>query len=391
MAAFIGEWLNLLLRWAHLVVGIGWIGTSFYFIALDYSLRARERMSEGVRGTAWQVHGGGFYHVEKYMVAPAHLPADLHWFRYEAYLTFLTGFGLLIVQYYWHADVYLIDASVMPLKAWQAGAISVSSFVVGWLVYDGLCRSLAQDRPGLLSLCVFALIVGAAALYTQVFSARGAFLHAGALAGTIMAVNVFAIIIPNQKKMIAQMMRGETPDARFGIVGKQRSLHNNYLTLPVLLMMVSPHYPFLSAHPHSWLVVALVFMGGGLVRHLLNRVDAGDPWDIYGWTLPGAAFALLCAIYATAPRDAVTGDVPDSAALAIVQKHCVMCHARAPANVSVSEAPKAITLENVADMKRFAQPVRQQAVESHAMPLGNQTGMTDVERDTLGRWIAGLK
>lgn len=392
MTAFLGEWINLLLRWAHLVVGIGWIGTSFYFIALDYSLRARERMNAGVRGTAWQVHGGGFYHVEKYMVAPAHLPPDLHWFKYEAYLTWATGFGLLVVQYYWSADRYLIDASVLPLTPWQAIAISAASFVVGWLIYDALCRWLAKDWPATLALAVFALIVASAFIYSQLFSARGAFLHAGALAGTIMAVNVFAIIIPNQKKMIAQMIRGETPDARFGIVGKQRSLHNNYLTLPVLLMMVSPHYPFLSAHPHAWLVVALIFLAGGVVRHFFNRIDAGDGYEGYGWTLPVAAFALICAIYATAPSAPSQGAaVSNEAALAIVQKHCTMCHAKTPTPATgLNEAPKGVALESIADMKRHAQPMLQQVVQSTAMPLGNTTGMTAAEREALGRWISGL-
>ena len=392
MAAFLGEWLNLLLRWAHLVVGIGWIGTSFYFIALDYSLRARERMNQGVRGTAWQVHGGGFYHVEKYMVAPAHLPHDLHWFKYEAYLTWATGFALLVVQYYWNADRYLIDATVMPLSQWQAIGLSALSFVIGWLIYDGLSRWLAQDHPVLLALAVFALVVMSAELYAQVFSARGAFLHVGALVGTIMAVNVFAIIIPNQKKLIAQMMRGETPDARFGIVGKQRSLHNNYLTLPVLLMMVSPHYPFLSAHPHTWLVVALIFLTGGVVRHFFNRIDAGDGYEGYGWTLPVAAFGLICAIYATAPR-AVGGGaaVSEGQVVAIAQKHCVACHGKTPTAPGLTEAPNGVVLESAADVRRFAQPILQQAVQSTAMPLGNVTGMTIAERDALGRWIAALK
>lgn len=392
MTAFLGDWLNLMLRWAHLVVGIGWIGTSFYFIWLDYSLRARERMNAGVRGTSWLVHGGGFYHVEKYMVAPAVLPPELHWFKWEAYLTWASGFALLIVQYYWRADIYLIDPGVMALAPWQAVAISIASFVIGWLIYDALCRLLAKDRPALLALCVFALIVGASFLFTQVFSARGAFLHAGALAGSIMALNVFAVIIPNQKVMIAQMIRGETPDAHFGIVGKQRSLHNNYLTLPVLLVMVSPHYPFLSSHPHSWLVVALIFLIGGIVRHLLNRVEAGDSFERYGWTLPVAAFALMVAIYLTAPRQPAAGSaVSDAQAFAIVQTHCTMCHSKVPVSGVVSEAPKGVGLESIADMKRHAQSILQQTVQTDAMPLGNQTKMTPAEREALGRWIAGLK
>ena len=270
---FLGEWGNLLLRWAHMVVGIGWIGTSFYFIALDLALSRSK--DPGVYGTAWQVHGGGFYHVTKYTVAPPTLPAHLHWFRWEAYLTWATGFGLMIVQYYLHAESYLIDPAVMPLTPVQAIAISVVSLLAGWFIYDGLCRSPIGARTLLLSVLTFALIMAAAVLYTNVFSGRGAFLHVGALIGTIMAVNVFAVIIPAQKKMIAQMIAGEEPDPRYGAVGKQRSIHNNYLTLPVLLFMVSPHYPFLFSHPQSWLVVALILVTGGLTRHVLNSADAG--------------------------------------------------------------------------------------------------------------------
>src|SRR5438105_3652943 len=274
MDVFLGEWVNMLLRWAHMIVGIGWIGTSFYFMALDYSLNQQERKSPGVLGTAWQVHGGGFYHVEKFTVAPPHLPPRLHWFRWEAYLTWATGLGLLVVQYYLHARSFLIDPAVMPLQAWQAIAISLASLAAGWLIYDGLCRSPVGTHTTLLAALVFALILGASALYTLVFSGRGAFVHVGALVGTIMAANVFAAIIPNQRKMVAQLLRGETPDARYGAIGKQRSLHNNYLTLPVLVMMVSGHYPFLYGHPHAWLVVAAILVCGGLFRHALNAVDA---------------------------------------------------------------------------------------------------------------------
>ena len=395
MEVFLGEWVNLLLRWAHMVVGIGWIGTSFYFMALDYTLMKRERMNPGVYGTAWQVHGGGFYHIEKYTVAPPALPDVLHWFKWEAYLTFVTGFGLLIVQYYVHAEAYLIDPAVMPLTQWQAIAISVVSLAAGWFIYDRLCRfKPVGERTVLLALSVFALILIASVLYTKVFSGRGAFIHVGALVGTIMAANVFAIIIPNQKKMIAQMIAGQTPEARFGIIGKQRSIHNNYLTLPVLLMMVSQHYPFLFSHPQSWLVVALILLSGGLVRHILNRLDAGDDWDGYGWALPAAAMALIAAIYVTAPqaRGASAGTaVTDAQALAISQKHCTGCHAREPTHVAFREPPKNVALETIPEMRRWAKLIVAQTVQNRAMPLGNQTGMTDEEREALGRWVGALK
>ena len=395
MDVFAGEWLNLLLRWAHMVVAIGWIGTSFYFMALDYSLSKQGRLNPGVLGTAWQVHGGGFYYVEKYTVAPPALPEVLHWFKWEAYLTWVTGFGLLIVQYYFHAEAFLIDPGVMALEPWQAVAISVVSLVAGWFIYDGLCRSKIGDNTVLLALLVFALILVASVLYTKVFSGRGAFIHVGALIGTIMAVNVFGVIVPSQKKMIAQMIAGQTPDARYGAVGKQRSVHNNYLTLPVLLMMVSQHYPFLFTHPQSWLVVALILLSGGLIRHVLNRVDAGDDWNKYGWALPMAAMALMTAIYVTAPqpRAAATagGAVTDAQALAITAKHCTMCHSRNPSHPAFKEPPKNVALETAAEMHRFGQQIYMQTVQNRAMPLGNQTGMTEDERDALGRWVNGRK
>jgi uncharacterized membrane protein len=390
---FFGEWLNLLIRWSHMVVSIGWIGTSFYFMALDYSLSKRERMNPGVLGTAWQVHGGGFYHVEKYTVAPATLPDVLHWFKWEAYLTWATGFGLLIVQYYFHAEAFLIDPGVMALEPWQAIAISVASLAAGWFIYDGLCRTKVGENTTLLALSVFALILVAAVLYTKVFSGRGAFIHVGALVGTIMAVNVFGVIIPNQKKMIAQMIAGQAPDARYGEIGKQRSTHNNYLTLPVLLMMVSQHYPFLFTHPQSWLIVALIIVIGALVRHMLNRLDAGDDWDCYAWVMPAAAMGLITAIYVTAPatRSTTGGAVTDLEAQAIVGKHCLMCHAHNPSHPAFKEPPKNVALESIPEMRRFAQQIYMQTVQNRAMPLGNQTGMTDDERDALGRWVSGRK
>jgi uncharacterized membrane protein len=390
---FLGEWLNLLIRWAHMVVAIGWIGTSFYFMGLDYSLSKRERMNPGVLGTAWQVHGGGFYHVEKYTVAPATLPDVLHWFKWEAYLTWATGFGLLIVQYYFHADAFLIDPGVMALEPWQAIAISVASLAAGWFIYDGLCRTKVGENTTLLALSVFALILIAAVLYTKVFSGRGAFIHVGALVGTIMAVNVFGVIIPNQKKMIAQMIAGQTPDARYGEIGKQRSTHNNYLTLPVLLMMVSQHYPFLFTHPQSWLIVALIIVIGALVRHMLNRLEAEDDWDSYAWVMPAVAMGLLTAIYVTAPatRSTTGGAVTDAEAQAIVGKHCLMCHAHNPSHPAFKEPPKNVALESISEMRRFAQQIYMQTVQNRAMPLGNQTGMTEDERDALGRWVSGRK
>ena len=327
MSAFIVDWLNLLFRWAHLIVGIGWIGTSFYFIALDLSLRGREHMPEGVYGTAWEVHGGGFYHVQKYLVAPKELPPDLVWYKWEAYLTWVTGFALLVLQYYWQANTFLISRSVLPLLPSQAVVISLLSLAGGWLIYDRLCKSVIGRNTTVLAIAVFALIVAAAYIFTHVFSGRGALIHVGAFVGTIMAVNVFGIIVPNQKKIVAALMEGRAPDPALGAIGKQRSVHNNYLTLPVLVMMVSSHYPMLYGRPDTWLIVALILVIGGAVRHFLNRHDAGDPFHKIAWTLPVTAVALGAAIYLTAPRsNAALGGiaVSDGEVLVIVGKHCVM-------------------------------------------------------------------
>ncbi|MTH97135.1 urate hydroxylase PuuD [Roseibium sp. RKSG952] len=390
--AFAMEWLNLLFRWGHLIVGIAWIGTSFYFIALDLSLRKRAGMKEGVAGTAWEVHGGGFYHVEKYMVAPKELPEDLIWYKWEAYLTWVTGFALLVVQYYFNASAYLIDPSVMPLSPGEAVVLSIGSLVGGWVVYDRLCRSAIGQNTALLAVSLFILIMAATYMFTHVYSGRGALIHVGAFMGTIMAVNVFGVIIPNQKKIVASLLKGEKPDPALGAMGKQRSVHNNYLTLPVLLMMVSNHYPMLTGHSQSWLLVALVLVMGGMVRHFLNRHDAGDSFVKFWWTLPAAAAGLVVALVMTAPRDFGGGEkVSDAEVLKIVQMHCAVCHAAAPSYDGFDEAPKNIKLETIGELKKYADQVMAQAVQSDAMPLGNETGMTEEERLTLGRWISQQK
>jgi uncharacterized membrane protein len=389
MSSFIVEWLNLIVRWAHMVVGIGWIGTSFYFIALDLSLRKREEMKEGVYGTAWEVHGGGFYHVEKYLVAPKQLPPDLLWYKWEAYLTWVTGFVLLVLQYYWNAKTFLISPDVMVLQPGQAIVISVASLILGWLAYDRLCKSAIGRNTPILAVAVFALILIFAYFFSQVFSGRGALIHVGAFIGTIMAVNVFGIIIPNQRKIVASLMANESPDPELGAIGKQRSVHNNYLTLPVLILMVSNHYPMLTGHPHSWLVVAMIIIMGGAVRHFINRHEAHDPLGRYVWALPVAAVALAVAVYLTAPRTQdLTGlTVSDGQVLTIVAKHCVMCHSAKPTHDGFDAPPKDVVLGSVEELRRHAEQVMAQAVQGDTMPLGNETGMTTEERRELGAWL----
>lgn len=387
---FVLEWLNLLLRWGHLIAGIAWIGTSFYFVALDFSLQTRPGLPEGVRGEAWEVHGGGFYQVQKYLSAPTSLPDHLTWFKWEAYLTWVTGFLLLIVQYYFNADSFLIDPSVMVLTQWQAIGISVAAIVGGWIVYDILCRKLAISHPTLLVVLLLVMIMGAAYGFTHVFSGRGAFIHVGAFIGTLMAANVFMVIIPNQRKIVASLLKGETPDPRYGAIGKQRSLHNTYLTLPVLLMMVSNHYAFLTGHPQSWILIGLIVLGGAALRHYLVRTEVGDAQADIAWVLPIIGAALGVALLMTTGNTTPTfqGEVSDAEALGISQSRCAACHAAKPSEPSIKAPPKGVMLETLDDLRRYKLQIITQAVNGRSMPLGNKTGISMEERAKLGAWLA---
>ena len=390
MSAFLADWLNLLFRWAHLVAGIAWIGTSFYFISLDLALRKRETMPQGVSGTAWEVHGGGFYHVQKYLVAPSELPQDLIWFKWEAYLTFLTGMALMVVQFYWNAGSWMIDPAKLALEPWQAIAISLASLLAGWFAYDGVCRSPVGRNPALLAGVVFAGLLAAAYGYLAVFSGRSAMVHLGALIGTLMAVNVFALIIPGQKTIAAALKGGRAPDPALSAVAKQRSVHNTYLTLPVLVFMVSGHYPLLIGHPQAWLLAGLIIVGGAAARHLLMRHEAGDPLGKIAWTLPVIAVALIAALWLTAPAErAASGPAaPDADVLAIVQQHCAVCHSADPPHEAFAEPPADMVIESLDDVRQHGELIDQFAVRTEIMPLGNETGMTEAERETLGAWIA---
>jgi len=384
------DWPHLFIRWGHIIAGTAWIGTSLYFVALDYSLRRREGLPQGVAGEAWEVHGGGFYNVQKYLIAPSRLPQDLIWFKWEAYLTWVTGFLLLIVQYYADAESYLIDPAVMALSPWQAIALSIASLAAGWIVYDLLCRSPLGRNTVALALMVFALILAAAYGFTHAFSGRGAFIHVGSLIGTIMAANVFMVIIPNQRKIAAALLKNETPDPRLGATAKQRSLHNTYLTLPVLLMMVSNHYPMITENPRAWLLAGLIVVAGALLRHYLVRTEVGDPQSEVAWTLPLVGTALAFALILTEPSrlPAFEGEVTDAEALSIVQTRCATCHSSRPTDATIKVAPKGVELATMENLRRYAAQIDTQAVKSKAMPLGNRTAMTGEERAKLGAWIA---
>ncbi len=396
MSAVIWDWVGLLLRWTHVMLGIAWIGTSFHFIWLDASLRREAEQPEGVAGGSWMVHGGGFYHARKFLVAPPTLPRELHWFKYEAYFTWVSGFLLLGVVYYIGASEFLIDPAVMPLSPAVAIALSIGGLSLGWLGYDALCRSRIGQNTGLLAFSVFAMAVGAAYGFSQIFSGRAAYVHVGAFLGTIMAANVFFIIIPNQKKVVADLIAGRTPDPALGKMAKQRSLHNNYLTLPVVLMMISNHYPLLYERPDNWVYVAGILVLGGLVRHYANSKDNGiGGWRV-DWLLPAAALLAAALIVSTfdfsklGPKSAADlAPVAFAKVEPIFQQRCVSCHSARPSDTIYKAPPKGVAFDTPDEIKRLAQQIYRMAVLTHTMPLGNKTGMLPEERDLIGRWIDG--
>lgn len=388
MTAILFDWLSLLVRWAHVMFGIMWIGTSFYFIWLDASLRKRKDDPE-IAGESWQVHGGGFYLAEKYVVAPKRLPNELHWFKYEAYFTWITGFALLAIIYYWGAETFLIGTNVPDMAPGLAVGLSMASLLVGWIVYDLVCRSPLGRNTGMLAVCVFVLIALSTFFYTYAFSGRAAFLHIGAFIGTIMAANVFFIIIPNQKETVAALLKGHAPDPRLGIQAKQRSLHNNYLTLPVVFMMISNHYPITYGHPSSWLIALGVVVAGGLIRHFFNQHDAGQ----LNWqgrlAVPGAIVAILALVVVSASRLGTGSGEPVAFddVRRIVNAHCISCHSATPTQEGFDKAPAGVVFDTPGDVQKYAAQINAQVVLTSTMPLGNLTGMTREERDALGAWV----
>jgi uncharacterized membrane protein len=381
------DWLNLLTRWLHVIAGIVWIGSSFYFIALDNHLRApaeeRDR-DAGVGGEAWEIHGGGFYQVQKYTVAPRTLPEPLYWFKWEAYTTWLSGFALLVVLYYFHADTYLIDKSVADLSTGEAIAISVGLLALAWFVYDGLCRVLGS-RQLVLAATLLALITLAAWGISHLFSGRATYIQIGAMIGTMMVGNVFFVIIPAHWELVRAKQAGREPDPAQNERAKLRSVHNNYLTLPVVFTMLSNHFPFTYGHSYSWLILIVLLVIGAWVRHFFNLRHAGRTV----WAIPvSAAIAIAVLAILIRPQNesaAGTPAVPFATVARIIDQRCTACHSMHP--TKVSEAPLGITLDTPEEIQRLAPSIRAQAVDSTAMPLGNATGMTGAERKLLGRWI----
>ena len=391
----VSDWIGLVVRWIHLITGIAWIGASFYFIHLDASLRRSSALPAGVGGEAWQVHGGGFYRMQKYLVAPAELPKDLTWFKYEAYATWLSGFVLLGLIYYLSADLYLIDRSVMDLPVWGAVLISVMSLALGWVIYDRLCKSRLGANTALLCTLGFVFLVAASWGYTQVYSGRGAYIHAGSLIGTIMVANVFFVIIPNQKIVVADLIAGRKPEPALGEQAKQRSLHNNYLTLPVLFLMISNHYPLSFATRWNWVIVGVVIVVGAVIRHFYNMRHAGMPSPWWTWGVAAAGMVLMVWLSAAGPLEDDTATASEAAAPVtfvevenIVLSRCSMCHAAEPFWESIATPPKGVRLDTPEMIRKHAGAIRLQATLTHAMPPGNLTELLPEERRILDAWIA---
>ena len=384
MDPYANEWLDLLVRWLHVVAAIAWIGSSFYFIALDNHLRPPKDEADaerGVGGEAWEIHGGGFYQVQKYRLAPKTLPEPLYWFKWEAYTTWLSGFALLIVLYYFNANTFLIDKSVADLQPWQAISISVALLIAAWLVYDGLCRLIPNDVA--LAAVLLVLVTLAAWGVSHLFSGRAEYIQIGAMLGTMMAGNVFFVIIPAHWELIRAKQAGREPSAAAGLRAKQRSVHNNYLTVPVVFTMISNHFPITYGHSYSWLILVALLVIGAWVRHFFNVRHTGRT----AWWIPvTAALAIAAVAVAIRPHGSSGGTaVPFTRAQAIVQARCVPCHSAHPTKVDV--APMGLVFDTPNQIHAQASLIEQVAVTTKVMPLGNETGMTQAERDTLGAWI----
>ncbi len=391
MEAYLLEILNLLGRWLHMIVGIAWIGASFYFVWLDNHLLPARRQSDtdqGVGGEIWSVHGGGIYHAQKYLSAPPQMPEHLHWFKWEAYTTFLSGLFLLILIYWLGAELYTIDPQVMQLSKTTAVSIGVATLVLGWLIYDLLCRSKIGNDDKWMGLAILILISATAFMLSQVFSGRAAFIHYGAMLGTIMVANVYFVIIPGQKKMVAAIEAGQAPDPIHGIRGKQRSVHNTYFTLPVLFVMISNHYALSYNHAYNWLILIALSLAGALIRVYFVARHKGNASII---PLLIAGLLLLALIVAGAPR-AKANLSGESVSLAevkvILSQRCISCHSQKPTQPGFASAPAGVLLDNDQQIQTQALKIHQQVVVAGAMPLGNLTGMLPAERDKIDRWFS---
>ncbi len=401
-AVILWEWLAFAVRWLHVITAMAWIGASFYFIALDLMLRKADDLPEGAAGEEWEVHGGGFYHTTKYLVAPARLPEHLTWHKWQSYWTWLSGAALLMIVYWVGGELYLIDAAKADLALWQGIAISALSLTVGWLLYDFLCKSKLGNNPTALMLLLFVILVIMSYGYNQVFTGRAAMLHLGAFTATIMTANVFFVIMPNQRIVVKDLQEGRAPDPKYGKIAKLRSTHNNYLTLPVIFLMLSNHYPLAFATEYSWIIASLVFLTGVTIRHYFNTMHSTGTGPHWTWAVTVLLFIIIAWLstanmwgtYADAEARGMTSYEEKFAqadgfddAHDVVMGRCSMCHAREPSySDSVLWAPRGVLLDTPADIARNARAIYIQSGVSHAMPPANVTAMSDSDRAAIVRW-----
>jgi uncharacterized membrane protein len=381
------EWLNIVIRLMHITFGIAWIGASFYFVFLENALNRTHDVRDELAGNLWAVHGGGFYYLEKYKTAPKTIPKHLHWFKYEAYFTWLSGFCLLFVVYYFNAQALLIDRNVLDITSLQAIAIGVGSFVVAWVIYDLLCKSALIKKPILFTLVGFIALVAFAWFYTNVFSARAAYIHFGAMIGSIMVANVFFVIIPAQKAMVKAAKLGQPLDPQPGKNALSRSLHNNYFTLPVLFVMISNHFPTTFGYENPWLILVIITLGTAGVKHYLNLREKGQ---IAVWVLPVSVIILLAGAFISAPpKDpgACNTTIEFSQVNVIIQERCVSCHSSSPTDDVYKAAPNGVMYDTPDDIVRKKDLIMQRVVLTKTMPQNNKTNMTEKERDIISCWI----
>ncbi|MBD8190730.1 urate hydroxylase PuuD [Pseudomonas fluorescens] len=420
MEAHLLEWLNLSVRWVHMITGVAWIGASFYFVWLENNLN-RVNPKSGLAGDLWAIHGGGIYHLEKYKLAPPTMPDNLHWFKWEAYFTWMSGVALLCVVFYLNPTLYLL-APGSSLSGTEGVLLGIGSLFVGWFIYSFLCDSALGKRPALLGFILFVLLIAAAYGFSKVFSGRGAYLHVGAVIGTIMVGNVFRIIMPAQRALVAAIAENRTPDPALPAKGLLRSRHNNYFTLPVLFIMISNHFPSTYGSQYNWLILAGIAVAAVLVRHYFNTRHNSQK---YAWTLPVGALAMISLAYVTGPKPAepiakapaaieyqplpetaLGGGLKPAAPAApaaepapaqastdfgqvhsVIEQRCTVCHSAKPTSPLFSTAPAGVMFDTPAQIQQQAARIQAQAVASQIMPLGNITQMTQQERDLIGTWI----
>ena len=392
MESYILDWLQLIFRWLHVITGIAWIGASFYFVWLDNSLEAppQWKRDKGIKGDLWAIHGGGIYEVAKYQLAPEEMPETLHWFKWEAYTTWLTGMVLMILVFYIGADAYLIDKRVADLGQLQAIATGIGFLVAGWVLYEVLCATALANNGYLLGAILIGLAVAFSYALTHLFSGRGAYIHMGAVIGTIMAGNVFRVIIPSQKALVAAIEKGEAPDPGWGIKAKLRSTHNNYLTLPVLFIIISNHYPMTYAHSNNWLVLLAIIAISAFARHYFNLEHRGIKRPSI-LVISLLAIAVLAYLIMPPMQSAVKSTEFETTQIAevkrILQARCTTCHSAAPTDDVFAVSPGGLTLDSLLDMQQWAPRIKARSVDSEDMPFLNKTGMTDAERLLVSSWI----